>query len=332
MYFKSFNWTIRQIVARATTIDPKPQYQRGPVWTTPKRQLLIDSVINRFDIPKIYLRYRKGGIFDYEVADGQQRLRAIWDFFAGVYPLGSVIAPNKRYGGKFFEELSGAERDHLRDYKLTITVVYEATGEQIRELFARLQKGERLTPAELRNSMPSALGDVIRAMAQTHAFFVKSPFSSSRYKHDNLIAHAFALELYSGSRDIKAPDLAEMYSEYKGSISDASVRRVNNALTYLSKIQRAGRNCIRTKWGFVDLFWLALKHRSDLPTPDVMASRYTSFEQERLLYVSDPSVLIAPRRTAADRDLYKYIVAFASSGAVKENLAARQAVLLKRLM
>src|SRR5437762_9149728 len=134
MHFKSLNWSISKVVKIADTIDPKPQYQRGPVWNTPKRQLLIDSIINRFDIPKIYLRYTKGaGTFDYEVSDGQQRLRAIWDFVAGIYPLSNVQAPNERWSGKFFAELTPAEKRHLREYKLTVTTVYDATGDQIRE-------------------------------------------------------------------------------------------------------------------------------------------------------------------------------------------------------
>ena len=42
----------------------------------PSMQLLIDSVLCRFDIPKIYLHDMRGiGQHDYDVTDGQQRLR-----------------------------------------------------------------------------------------------------------------------------------------------------------------------------------------------------------------------------------------------------------------
>ena len=37
-------------------IDMSPSYQRqGAIWSTYKQQLLIDSLINGFDVPKIYL-------------------------------------------------------------------------------------------------------------------------------------------------------------------------------------------------------------------------------------------------------------------------------------
>jgi hypothetical protein len=123
-----------------------------------------------------------------------------------------------------------------------------------------------------------------------------------------------------------------MYVEFKDTIGQIHIRRVNSALKYMAQVQKAGGNCIRTKWGFVDICWLVLKHRSGLPAPNVSASKYIKFERERLQYVKDPSVLIAPGRSASDRALYNYIVAFSSSGAVKENLATRQSVLINRLL
>ena len=82
MYFKHFSWELNKLFNYKDQIDPKPQYQRGPVWKLPKKQLLIDSIINRYDIPKIYLRYvGDKSPYKYEVADGQQRLRSIWEFF-----------------------------------------------------------------------------------------------------------------------------------------------------------------------------------------------------------------------------------------------------------
>ena len=76
-------------------IDPKPQYQRGSVWTRKQKQLLMDSILRGMDIPKLYLRaIGEDGNRGYtlEVVDGQQRLRAIWEFFDGEYPLSKDLA------------------------------------------------------------------------------------------------------------------------------------------------------------------------------------------------------------------------------------------------
>lgn len=333
MNFNNIPWSIKKIVRMKDNIDPKPQYQRGPVWRTPKKQLLIDSIINRFDIPKIYLRRIKGmSPYDYEVADGQQRLIAVWGFINQEYPLGSVRGDNDGWSGKVYSELNKKQRSHILSYKLIITTVHDATNDEIRELFARLQKGERLTPPELRNSMASALGDVIRAMAETHHFFNGNSFANSRYKRDDLLAHAFAIELYAGSQDLKAPNLALMYKEHQSSIDQKAVSRVNQVLGYMNKMQNEIPNCIKTKWGFVDVFWLVSKRLGNLPPPKRIATKFVKLDQLRLRHMKDPATLIAASNRKADKDLYDYIVAFSVGGSLKENLTIRQRVLAKKLL
>ena len=76
---------ISSIVRREPKIDPKPEYQRSPVWSVKQKQLLVDTILRDLDIPKFYLRELNGGAYDFEVFDGQQRLRAIWGFKKGEY-------------------------------------------------------------------------------------------------------------------------------------------------------------------------------------------------------------------------------------------------------
>src|SRR2546426_11097495 len=81
-------WNLDTIKRRATKINPKPPYQRSPVWSPAKKQLLIDSILRGYDIPKLYLRASTEPIYEHEVVDGQQRLRAIWEFLRDDYELG----------------------------------------------------------------------------------------------------------------------------------------------------------------------------------------------------------------------------------------------------
>src|SRR3989344_6843071 len=92
---------ISSIVRRESKIDPKPEYQRSPVWSKKQKQLLIDTIMRDLDIPKFYLRALKDSTYDWEVVDGQQRLRSIWEFRKGEYkiskdadPVGSVEIAN----------------------------------------------------------------------------------------------------------------------------------------------------------------------------------------------------------------------------------------------
>src|SRR5690349_18841670 len=85
--------------ARRKTVNPKPQYQRSHegVWNLSKKQLLMDTILRGYDIPKFYWRRIEDPVFRHEVVDGQQRLRAIWEFFDGKFTLGEN-SDNLRWG------------------------------------------------------------------------------------------------------------------------------------------------------------------------------------------------------------------------------------------
>ena len=83
MHFKTLTWSIERLVERFSDIDPKPQYQRGEVWDLNRKQLLIDTILNGFDIPKIYFRHLSSSSgYKYDVADGQQRIITIESFLS----------------------------------------------------------------------------------------------------------------------------------------------------------------------------------------------------------------------------------------------------------
>src|SRR5436190_12802738 len=84
---------ILSLFADRDQIIMDPEYQRqGEIWSKEKRQLLVDSIINRYDIPKLYFHkldretlLKKGKV--YAVIDGRQRLEAIFDFMEGKFEL-----------------------------------------------------------------------------------------------------------------------------------------------------------------------------------------------------------------------------------------------------
>ncbi|MHA1630441.1 MAG: DUF262 domain-containing protein [Candidatus Heimdallarchaeota archaeon] len=332
MKFKNFHWTVEKIFGMKEKINPRPQYQRGPVWKRPKQQLLIDTIINDFDIPKIYLRHcRPGSAYRYEVADGQQRLKAIWGFLEGGYATGQLYGDGGDLDFKLFSELPQKTQKRINNYKISVAIAYKASNDQVRELFARLQKGDKLTPAELRNSVPSKIGDIIRAMAQTHSYFKNSPFSSARYKTDDLLSHAFAVEIYQGSKDIKAPNLADMYSEFqKRSVKQRVIGEVNKNLKTMNKMQLNYPKCISTKWGFVDIYSV-LSINNLLVRPKKLAYRYVKWEQKRKQSLKSPEKLL-DTSLKIDKGLYKYIMAFQKEGATVSNLKIRRDELAKWLL
>ena len=167
------HWTIETVVRRQPRINPQPQYQRTPVWNEGKRQLLIDSILRQYDVPKFYLRVSNPP-YDHEVIDGQQRLRAIWDFCADQYVLGDVSKDVPNLGDlsdKKFSELSSDAQDQIGIFELNLVEVEEASDIEIRDLFLRLQEGVSLNPAEKRNAMPGNMRDFVAKLGDTHRVF-----------------------------------------------------------------------------------------------------------------------------------------------------------------
>ena len=333
-------WSIRKLCNLKKKIDPRPQYQRGEVWKLPAKQLLMDSILFSFDIPKIYLHDCRGsGMYDYHVTDGQQRLNAIWGFCAGDYRLGDTA--NTRAAnliGLNFSELPKERRKTLLSFKLVTAIITDAAMNDVRELFSRLQRGSRLTPAELRNSLPSQIGDCVRAMAETHSFFSDDlcPFSPSRFKRHDPCAHAFLLELFGAEHNLKAPDLRQMYEQHARNVPRSIPKRVTRVLDYMSSMQRARPNCIRTKWGFVDIYLLVSQHRKMAPGSGDLAARFLDFEARRHQYTGSPKDLliadgnghVSPR----SQRLYDYITAFQTSGSQAKNVKSRHAILKRELL
>jgi hypothetical protein len=115
-----------------------PDFQRGAVWTTPARVYLIDTILRRLPIPKIYLRtlvdletrlsYR-------EVVDGQQRLRAILDFASDKFALSKRA---REFEGLRYETLDDELKEAFLTYPIAVDQLLNATDDEVIEVFSRL--------------------------------------------------------------------------------------------------------------------------------------------------------------------------------------------------
>jgi hypothetical protein len=228
-------WPLYSVRMREPKIDPRPSYQRGLVWSKSKKQLLMDSILRRYDIPKLYLRAVNKPPYRYEVVDGQQRLRAIWEFCHDDFPLsiecdtvhGHVVA------GMNFSELPNDLVDDFQTYELSFVILEDATEDEVEEMFTRLNNGETLTAAEKRNAMPGDMKDFVRELA-FHPLFGKVPFKNTRFAFDQVCAQMVCLELAGGPTDTKAKDLKKMYEDYvKFKKNDALARKIKRVLNFL---------------------------------------------------------------------------------------------------
>jgi len=229
---------ISSIIRREEKTDPTPEYQRGPVWSKKQKQLLIDTILRDLDIPKFYLRTVNNGQYEWEVVDGQQRLRAIWEFRKGIYkiakdadPISGIAIANLSYN-----DLLEDFKDKFDSYTLDIVELADATQDEVAEMFLRLQNGTTLKAAEKRNALPGNMKLFIRELAK-HDFFNNCGFKNRRFDFDQVAAQCMLLELNGGARNIKNTDLEKMYLENDGFDSEsAEAKKIIKVLNYLARV------------------------------------------------------------------------------------------------
>ena len=127
-------------------IDTNPDFQRPSVWSLAQKQLLIDTILRGYDIPKMYWRKVGANPDAYEVVDGQQRLRSIWSFFDGEYPLPKDADPLNGIpiAGLYMAQLPDEVAIQLQTYSIDVVIMDETDEDEVREMFLRLQNGTSL--------------------------------------------------------------------------------------------------------------------------------------------------------------------------------------------
>jgi hypothetical protein len=192
------NSTIMLLYSERDEIKLDPPYQRmGGVWTIEKRRLLIDSILNDYDIPKIYFhQYSNEAVsetgFRYAVIDGRQRLETIWQFMDGDFTLSRDFEyqrdPSLDLGGLSYQDIAQKHpkiRIKFDSFNLPVVTV-SIDGDDIdliEDMFSRLNEAVPLNAAEKRNAIG---GNMVRAITtlSNHEFFQRCVrFSNTRYQH-----------------------------------------------------------------------------------------------------------------------------------------------------
>ncbi len=158
-----------------------PDYQReANLWSIEKKMLLIDSIVENIDIPKLYFAPSEDQDFEYDVIDGQQRLWAIWGFFDNDFAL-----KDKKVK---YEDLEKDIKNKIDNYKLQITLIHDGSDEYLRTLFLRLQLGLILVSGEKLHAMKGEMKNFIFETMANHKFIKeKISIPCRRFAHETFV-------------------------------------------------------------------------------------------------------------------------------------------------
>ena len=116
-----------------------PEFQRRQVWSPKARSYLIDTILDGFPIPAVYIRQKidlKIAKTIREVVDGQQRIGAILDYVHNRFTISRIHS--KRYGGSTFSELPDEIKERFLEYDLSVDFLVGANDLDVLEVFARI--------------------------------------------------------------------------------------------------------------------------------------------------------------------------------------------------
>jgi hypothetical protein len=243
--------TVSYVYGERDDILIDPEYQRASdVWSLEKRQLLIDSILNNFDIPKLYFHEfvvpaeKDGHTYKYAIIDGKQRLQSIWGFMNGDFALGQDF---EYIHDRTVQAAGMSYRDLVQNYpklsrrfdasNLPIVLIQTEDLELIEDMFSRLNEAVPLNAPEKRNAFGGPLPKAIREVAREPFFTTKLPFGNSRYRHFDLATKFLYIEEKDRFSDTKKVYLDEFVRDYRNRPNEdaealiESVRKVLSALT-----------------------------------------------------------------------------------------------------
>ena len=215
------NASILVLYSRRNEIKLDPPYQRiGGVWNRETRQLLLDSILNGFDLPKFYFhefvppKRDRGRVLHFAIIDGKQRLQTIWDFIDGSIALADdfIFLADDSVDAKGMTYLELGQRypqqKALFDaYYLDVVTIRTREIDRIEDMFSRLNEAAPLNAPEKRNAFGGPLPSEITKVSKHRFFDKKVPFADTRYRHRDLAAKALWIEHRDAIVNTKKADL-----------------------------------------------------------------------------------------------------------------------------
>jgi hypothetical protein len=291
-------------------IDDEPYYQRySDLWSIEKKRLLIDTIINGYDMPKFYFHYI---LFNdnllnktqkqYAIIDGKQRIKTIIDFINGVFELDESVKylenPKLDFKKVNYKTISSKRefievRERIDNFQLDIIHITTDEFDRIEEMFLRLNEGVPVNNAEKRNSIGGYLIDEANKFVQKSEFFIsKVRFGNKRMEHQDLLLKLCLIEWSQSIESFTKKNLDNLVKHFKPKKNSTTKEKselkteaenlidtTGNRLDNLSKVFTENDAMLRYK-GILPLYYIFLKQRNDV-SPNKFKTFIKAFDKVR---------------------------------------------------
>lgn len=252
-------------------LQMKPPFQRNPVWIHPQKSYLIDSILNGFPIPELYMQefVDESGNEQHIVIDGQQRIRACLEFIEGRYEIKEDESPS--WGGMKFDDLSPDDKKKIFGYTFIVRVLPDMSDDDIRGIFQRLNKNVvALNAQELRQA--TYWGPFIKTMQDISNYSywsttgIFTPLNIRRMMDVEFISE-LAVAVLHGHQN-KKETLDKYYQDYEEEF-DAKEELVEKFQKVLFELEQLYPDIKNTRWrkktDFYSLFTFLASKTDKIP-------------------------------------------------------------------
>lgn len=267
------------------------EYQRSDkVWPDPARSYLIESILLGYPIPKFYLYFItdvKNRKTIKEIVDGQQRSRAIYDFFHDEFRISNTVE-TRDIRGQTYSDLSEDWQSKFISYSLSIDQFIGAANDEVREVFRRMNSYTvPLNPEELRYAanqgqfkwfISHLISQYSPILARMGVFSNKSMIRMQDLKLFTEICHAIDNGITTTSRK----SLDHIYRKYNASFPtrDEIEKSFEFAFDVFQRMTYLKDGPLAKHYQVYSLI-LALIH-TKLPIPEEQKCRIGSLDEDKL--------------------------------------------------
>ncbi|MFB7831691.1 DUF262 domain-containing protein [Streptomyces sp. NPDC056056] len=299
-------------------LDLQPDYQRGEVWDSSRRQRLVDTILRDWYVPAIHVV--QDALGSESVLDGQQRLRTIQAFIDNEFKLNGTIDPTREdlveFDGKLFKDLPENWKKLFLRFQITVVTLTDYDPAEPAELFFRLNQQYALTPPEKRNALFGDARDQIKKLVSdlTPNLLKKEliGFSNGRLAYDDVLARVcIALQEGTLRRQLSNSHIEEFYRN--GKFADDVISRAfaaGNALARLldgEKVLRFNKATLFTWLVFLDSLHRAGMQASPSFVKDFETLRAGTAQSNPRISTPLRSVLAAIAKAYSDRASYRVL-------------------------
>ncbi|MFT6916681.1 MAG: hypothetical protein ACJAWL_003024 [Motiliproteus sp.] len=324
MKMKSSKRAIDKLYKRRDRYDI-PDWQRQEVWGKSKKQSLIDSILKGWKLPKFYLLKTNDSPEEYEVVDGQQRLSSILDFFDNELSLSPATA--ERLGAEYYRELKDEDSDGFDDFEIEYDLIEDASDEEVKEFFQRLQEGLPLTSAEKLNSVHSNLRDFCSELVKKNFFKSTVCVSDKRHGHFDIAAKAACIEIDGIAVGLRIDDMQAVFeSQSNFSKTSEVAKRLLSSIDFLNKALGVENPKLRNRSFVQSLITLASAIVSSGNHVD-LEERFNEFVNN---FIDDLSIQVEKGQKATDKDYLDFQKTISAN--TKSGPRIRHQVMMRKLL